>query len=158
MRKTMLFLLTLAMVPAVGRAYAAATCPSPLPTCSSQGTNVEILNGTYGCTSVESHNDGTTHVGVLILTAAGLATINGSQASNSNQTSGSTYSDFSAQSFTATGCINADNTTGFITPSGGSACPLAFTAGSLNSSNFATQFRLMDTTEGRAVSIVCKLQ
>lgn len=160
MRKIVVFLVVLTIVLSLGKARAQQTCPSlPNPPCRSQGTNVEVLNGTYGCTSVDSRGDGTTHVGVLILTAAGLSTINGSQASNSNQTPGNTYNDFGTQSFTASGCINADNTTGYLTPQGTTAgCPLAMTVGSLNGSNFATQIRLLDTTEGRAVSIVCKLQ
>jgi|GEM_PF-4460087 len=158
MRKTICFLVALTIGFAAGKA-AAQTCPNPLPTCSSQGNNVEVLNGSYGCTIVTSKSDGTTQVGVAILTAAGLSTINGSVANNSNQSSGTTYQDFSTQSLTATGCINSDNTTGYLTPQGSNAgCPLAMTVGSLNGSNVATQFRLLDTTEGRAGTIVCKLQ
>ncbi|HLH76639.1 MAG TPA: hypothetical protein VKV28_07530 [Candidatus Binataceae bacterium] len=140
----------------LGMAQAQQTCPSPLPTCASQG-NFELVNGTYGCTEVTAHSDNTVEVGVIVLTAGG-GTLNGSSASNSNQSSGTTYNDFSQQSISGTICVNADNTTGYLTPSASSkSCPLAMTLGGIVS-NTATQIRLLGTAEGRSQTVVCRLQ
>ena len=147
-----LLALTIAILPAAAN----AACPSPAPNCTSSGT-LSLLKGSYGCLAVRADTSNVVQVSILLLTvtAAGIAT--GTMAKNENLSGGnSTYQDFQSNSLTY--CVNADNTTGYIFPSGSGSCPVPFVLSGVSSSGLATRLRAVDSTEQRAQTTVCRHQ
>ncbi len=125
----------------------AATCPSPLPTCTSSGTLADF-SGSFACSSVRTDSSGTVKTAILLINSAGNGTGAASIAQNDNSTSTTTYQDFTAQTFTC--CVNA-NDTGYLTPTDG--CPVAFVI-----DDAKTEVRLLDSSENRAELLTCKKQ
>ncbi|MGD0074267.1 MAG: hypothetical protein ABSD31_07970 [Candidatus Binataceae bacterium] len=149
MKKSLLLALALVFVLPVA-ARASGSCPSTI-TCT--GASLP-LSGYYSCLQAGGSSDGSTKVQVLVVSfTSGEDSFSAAAAKNSNASSGTTYSDFSGNTATGTYCLNSDNTTGFLTPSGGGSCQSALTYSQTNK-----QLRLIDTEDGRATVAVCKAQ
>jgi hypothetical protein len=156
MKKVIPFLTLASLMLTAGIVRAQSSCPSV--SCTSTGS-LSLLSGSYGCTEVQAQADGTVKLGVVRVTftpATGL--VKGVAANNGNQSSGNTYSDFSANNLGASYCVNSDNTTGYLIPEAGLGCPLALVAGSVDKAGVATQIRLINTKQQKSDTVVCKLQ
>jgi len=140
----------------IGPATASSVCPSPLPNCSSAG-NASLLSGSFACVDGAAQSDGSQESDVVLVTftpvGSGTGSLTGEAPNNSNNGTSGTYSDFTANTITGTYCINADNITGYLLPGPGNGCPIAF---GLTSGH--TLLRLIDTTETKETSIVCRHQ
>lgn len=139
-----------------GSALAQEVCPNPLPTCTSSGLLSDLAAASYACTGVKTGSDGTTKTEILLLTSNGTGGVIGKQAQNKNSTDPSTYSDFSPIPAGTTYCVNSDDT-GYITPTAGNGCPIAFVIDN-GGAGSKTEVRLISTQENKAETIVCKKQ
>ncbi|MGD1029084.1 hypothetical protein [Candidatus Binatus soli] len=57
-----------------GVANASDVCPSPAPSCTSSGT-LSDLKGTYACSKVETDQDNTVKVGIMLFTSTGTGSV-----------------------------------------------------------------------------------
>lgn len=128
-------------------AQAGGTCPSPLPSCSTNGQLTELGPATYGCTEV-----GTEAVVVKshlnAISPDGAGNFTGVLAGNKNDIGANTYRDFTPIS--GTYCVNTDNT-GYLFPNFGTGCPITFVV-----AGGGTQIRLLDTSQPNADVWVCR--
>ena len=142
----------------IGPAAASEVCPSTLPSCGSTG-NASLLSGSFACVGGGATSGGGEKSTLVLVTfspgASGAGTFTGESADNSNNGTSGTYDDFTASGQTLSGsyCINADNVTGYLLPGAGNGCPVAF---GLTSGQ--TLLRLLDTSEGKEGSLVCRHQ
>ena len=140
----------------IGPAAASEVCPSPLPNCATAGS-ASLLSGSFACVAGGADSDGSQKSTILLLTftspASGTGTFTGEAANNSNSGTSGTYNDFPANTIAGSYCINADNVTGYLLPSAGNGCPVAFGLASGD-----TLLRLIDSSENRENALVCRHQ
>ncbi len=129
--------------------YAATTCPSPAPKCtSSSSATLKGLAGPFGCLGSGTKPNGIDKVSILLVTFDGVGHWTGKGAGNEDSASGNTFQDFSADS--GTYCVNSDGT-GYIFA--GDSCPIAMVIDSAKS-----EIRLIETQENQAQSTICGKQ
>lgn len=161
--KRMLLLIPLLMTLALlwrngGEVNAAATCPSPVPSCTSSGTLSDLI-GDFACTLVGTYSDGSVHVSLLELEFNGDGTGTALNQSSNNNSTGNTFSSWASPG-ALTYCLNTDagalqtapSATGFLTLPG-AACPIAIII-----DDGEDEVRLLDSSLNRALVGVCLYQ
>ena len=163
MKRTLLLiplLLVIAMLwQSGGGVNAAATCPSPAPTCAAGGVLTD-LTGDYACTVVGTRSDGSVHVTLLEMEFAGDGTGTLLNSTTNSNTAGSSFTAWTFSGAAITYCLSPDagtaesapSATGFITVPGAS-CPIAVVIDSGEG-----ELRLLDTTLDRAEIGSCYFQ
>lgn len=127
-----------------------AACPTP--TCSAGGNPGDFF-GTFGCTIVSTHSDGTVHVSLAQMVSDGQGNVTKfSTAVNANNASGTTFAPWAQQFTNGTYCLNSDDT-GYVFPPAAFGCPFAIF---IDISGF--EVRLLDSTQNTAGAAVCEQQ
>jgi len=131
-------------------AVRAQTCGSPA-TCS--GTqNASALTGSYACVGVQADAGNGAKVSVTTFGFDGAGNVAIERASNNNQSTTSTYSDFATMSGSQY-CLNADNVTGIVFLSGAGSCPLTFAVGGGGKS-----LRVISSEQNKVSELTCAHQ